>query len=176
MASHKPCIAEIAIRPSAFFFMPLLHKKAAQSLPHFRSGGLWFLLMSSRHTSPQTLWVVKVSRIINKKFWEELKAHFRFITVWWFDITSTNILSVCVESQCWRCIGKWMYSSKFSWPQEYLEMITYTPRSLHPLRKGPSYPLDRRLSGPQKRSGLHGKEKFLATTGTRTPTSRSSSS
>jgi hypothetical protein len=34
------------------------------------------------------------------------------------------------------------------------------------------YPLDRRLGGPQSRSGQHGEEKILAPTGTRTPTPR----
>jgi hypothetical protein len=38
-----------------------------------------------------------------------------------------------------------------------------------------SYPLYRRLSGPQSRSGRHGEAKILDPTGTRTPTSRSSS-
>jgi hypothetical protein len=37
------------------------------------------------------------------------------------------------------------------------------------------YPLDRRLVGPQSRSGRRGEEEILDPTGTRTPTPRSSS-
>jgi hypothetical protein len=37
------------------------------------------------------------------------------------------------------------------------------------------YQLDRRLGGPQSRSGRRGEEKILEPTGTRTPTPRSSS-
>ncbi|PNF15086.1 hypothetical protein B7P43_G15996 [Cryptotermes secundus] len=40
----------------------------------------------------------------------------------------------------------------------------------------PWYPLDRRLRGPQSRSGERGVERKLAPTLTRTPTPRSSSS
>jgi hypothetical protein len=36
--------------------------------------------------------------------------------------------------------------------------------------ESPRYPLDRRLSGPQSRSGRRGEEKILDPTGTRTPT------
>jgi hypothetical protein len=45
-----------------------------------------------------------------------------------------------------------------------------------PEGKGPlGYPLDRRVGGPQSRSGRHGEDKILGRTGTRTPTTRSSS-
>jgi hypothetical protein len=40
--------------------------------------------------------------------------------------------------------------------------------------KRPRYPLDRRLGGPQSRSGRFGEENILDTIGTRTPTPRSS--
>jgi hypothetical protein len=36
-------------------------------------------------------------------------------------------------------------------------MVSFTPRPLYPQGKGPRYPLDRRLGGPQSRSG-HGDE------------------
>jgi hypothetical protein len=49
-------------------------------------------------------------------------------------------------------------------------VISFTPRLLYP-----RYPLDRRLRGPQNRSGRCGEEKILDRTGTRTPTPRSSS-
>jgi hypothetical protein len=41
---------------------------------------------------------------------------------------------------------------------------------LYPREKSPQYPLDRRLDGPQSRSGRRGEDKILDTTGTRTPT------
>jgi hypothetical protein len=39
-----------------------------------------------------------------------------------------------------------------------------------PWETAPRYPLDRRLGGPQNRSGRHGEEKILTPTGTQTPT------
>jgi hypothetical protein len=44
-----------------------------------------------------------------------------------------------------------------------------------PSEKEPRYPFDRRLGGPQSRSGRSGEEKILDPTGTRTPIPRSSS-
>jgi hypothetical protein len=38
-------------------------------------------------------------------------------------------------------------------------VVSFTPRPLYPQGKGPSYPLDRRLGGPQSRSGRGGEEK-----------------
>jgi hypothetical protein len=46
---------------------------------------------------------------------------------------------------------------------------------LHASAALPRYPLDRRLGGPQSRSGRPGEQKILDPTGTRTPTPRSSS-
>jgi hypothetical protein len=37
--------------------------------------------------------------------------------------------------------------------------VSFTPRPLYPRRKIPQYPLGRRLSGPQSRSGRGGEEK-----------------
>jgi hypothetical protein len=54
-------------------------------------------------------------------------------------------------------------------------VVSFTPRPLYPRGKGPLYPLDRRLGGPQSRSGRHGEEKIRDPTGTRIPTPRSSS-
>jgi hypothetical protein len=48
-------------------------------------------------------------------------------------------------------------------------VVSFTPRPLYPRNL-----LDRRLGGPQSRSGRHGEEKILDPTGTRTPTPRSS--
>jgi hypothetical protein len=53
-------------------------------------------------------------------------------------------------------------------------MVSFTLRPLYPREKAP-IPLDRRLGGPQRRSGRRGEEKILDLTGTRTPTPRSSS-
>jgi hypothetical protein len=66
-------------------------------------------------------------------------------------------------------MGEWMIGPHFldlstSW------VVSFTPRPLHP-----RYQLDGRLGGPQNRSGRLGEEKILDPTGTRTPTSRSSS-
>jgi hypothetical protein len=62
----------------------------------------------------------------------------------------------------WKRVEEWMYRSTFSWP----------PRPLWPQEKSSRYPLDRRLGGPQNRSGQRGEEKIFDPTGTRTPTPR----
>jgi hypothetical protein len=54
-------------------------------------------------------------------------------------------------------------------------VVSFTPRSLYRRGRSPRYPLDRRLSGPQSQSGRFGEEKILGSTGTWTPTPRSSS-
>jgi hypothetical protein len=54
-------------------------------------------------------------------------------------------------------------------------VVSFTPRPLYPQGMSPRYPLDRRLGALQSRSGRFGEEKILDTTGTRTPTPRSSS-
>jgi len=38
-------------------------------------------------------------------------------------------------------------------------VVSFTPRLLYSERKNPWYPLDRRLGGPQNRSGRGGEEK-----------------
>jgi hypothetical protein len=54
-------------------------------------------------------------------------------------------------------------------------VASFTPQPLYSRGKSPRYPLDRRLGGPQSRSGRLGEEKFLDPTGTRTPIPQSSS-
>jgi len=39
-------------------------------------------------------------------------------------------------------------------------VVSFTPRPLYPQGKSPWYPLDRRLSGSQNRSGYCGEEKI----------------
>jgi hypothetical protein len=53
-------------------------------------------------------------------------------------------------------------------------VVSFMLRLLYPRRKGLRYPLDRRLGGPQSRSGQRGEVKILDPTGTRIPTPRSS--
>jgi hypothetical protein len=49
-------------------------------------------------------------------------------------------------------------------------VVSFTHRPLYLRGKSPLYPLDRRLDGPQSRSGRRGEDTNLAPTGTRTPT------
>jgi hypothetical protein len=49
-------------------------------------------------------------------------------------------------------------------------VVSFTPRPLYP-----GYPLDRRFSGPQSRSGRFGEEKIVDPTGTQNPTPQPSS-
>jgi hypothetical protein len=54
-------------------------------------------------------------------------------------------------------------------------VVSFTFQPLYSWGKSRRYPFDRRLGGPQSRSGQRGEEKILDPTGTRTPTPRSSS-
>jgi hypothetical protein len=49
------------------------------------------------------------------------------------------------------------------------------PGRFTPWERAPHYPLDRRLGGPQSRSGGRGEEKILYPTGSQTPTPQPSS-
>jgi hypothetical protein len=53
--------------------------------------------------------------------------------------------------------------------------VSFKPWPLYPRGKISRYPLDRRLGGPQSRSGRRGEQKILYPTGTRNPTPCSSS-
>jgi hypothetical protein len=44
-------------------------------------------------------------------------------------------------------------------------VVNFTPRPLYPRGKSPRYPLERRLGGPQSRSGRFGEVKILDPTG-----------
>jgi hypothetical protein len=48
-------------------------------------------------------------------------------------------------------------------------VVNFMPRPLYPRGKSHQYPLDRRLGGPQSRSGRFGEGKILYPTETRTP-------
>jgi hypothetical protein len=48
-------------------------------------------------------------------------------------------------------------------------VVSFTSLPLYPRRKSPGYLMDRRLGGPQSRSGRRGEEKFLDPTGPYTP-------
>jgi hypothetical protein len=91
-----------------------------------------------------------------------------------------KFVSLCLISETLRHEGVWgrgcidahfldLYTS-WRW------VVRLTPRPLYPRGKTLRYPLDRRLSVPQSRSGRLGEEKILDPSGTRTPTRRSSSS
>jgi hypothetical protein len=54
-------------------------------------------------------------------------------------------------------------------------VVRIMPRPFYRRGKRPQYPLDRRLGGPQSRSGRHEEVNILNPTGTRTPNPRSSS-
>jgi hypothetical protein len=63
----------------------------------------------------------------------------------------------------WRYMREWSYSSTIldlgiSWRW----MVSFTPRPLNPWGKSHRYLLDRRLGGPQSRSGLSEEQKNLA--------------
>jgi hypothetical protein len=44
-------------------------------------------------------------------------------------------------------------------------VVSFTTRPLNPMEKSPRYPLDRRLGGPQSRSGQCGEEKIFTLSG-----------
>jgi hypothetical protein len=66
--------------------------------------------------------------------------------------------SVCLSTTPWTRMGEWIYiSTRLINLCEWRWVVSFTPRSLYPQRKSPWYPLDKRLGGPQSRSGRGGK-------------------
>jgi hypothetical protein len=59
----------------------------------------------------------------------------------------------------WRRIGEWMYNSFFDLSTRWRWVVNFTSRPLYPQGKSPWYPLNRRLGGPQSRSGSVDEEK-----------------
>jgi hypothetical protein len=68
--------------------------------------------------------------------------------------------SGCIDPHCLDLGTSWRW------------VVTFMNRPLYHCGKNPRYPLDRRLDGPQSRSGRRGEEKILDRNGTRTLTSR----
>jgi hypothetical protein len=62
----------------------------------------------------------------------------------------------------WRRMGEWKYSATIlDLSTGWRWVVSFTYRPLYPRGKNPRCPLDRRLGGPQSRSGLWGEEKNL---------------
>jgi hypothetical protein len=78
-------------------------------------------------------------------------------------------LCLCLTNEALRHEGVWgsgcidphFLDLGTSWRR----MVSFTPRPLYPRGKSPRYPLDRRLGGPQSRSGDVEKRKFLTLLG-----------
>jgi hypothetical protein len=110
----------------------------------------------------------------NSSIWETVRNRtnvhidYIFFCLEWPILWPPRILAFPLGTSC---IGSRILDLDTSWKW----VISFTPRPLYLLRKIPSYPFDRRLSGPQSRSIRHGEQKHLAPTGTRTPTPRPSS-
>jgi hypothetical protein len=67
----------------------------------------------------------------------------------------------------WRRVGKCRYTSNIlDISIGWREVVSFRPLPHYPRGKNLWYPLDRRLRGPQRRSGCYGQEKNLALTGT----------
>jgi hypothetical protein len=86
------------------------------------------------------------------------------------DIPYTEVWEDKVKlSDVWRsgCIVPHFLDLDSSWRW----VVSFTTQPLYPRGESPRYPLDRRLGGPQNRSGRRREEKILVLTETRTPTS-----
>jgi hypothetical protein len=91
----------------------------------------------------------------------ELYLHCRNTPSWRGAQLSTGATLPFTFTTQWRLTGEWMYcSTHFYLGIRWRWVVSFTPRPLYPReRKRPSYPLDRRLVGPQSRSGHGGEEK-----------------
>jgi hypothetical protein len=68
----------------------------------------------------------------------------------------------------WRHTGSWYVDPYYlDLGNRWRRVVSFTPRPLYPRGENPRYPLDRRLGGPQGRSGRHGEVKIIVPTGTR---------
>jgi hypothetical protein len=63
-------------------------------------------------------------------------------------------------------MGEWSIDPHFlELGTSWRSVVSFTPRPIYSRGKSPRYPVDRRLGGPQSRSGRHGEVKILDTTG-----------
>jgi hypothetical protein len=83
-------------------------------------------------------------------------------------------LSLCLTNQALRHEGVW---GNAYIDLRFLDLgtiwrlaVSFTPWPHYPRGKSPRYPSDRRLGGPQSRSGRDGEVNIFAPIGTRTPT------
>jgi hypothetical protein len=109
-----------------------------------------------------------ISKMGSNAIWEDILKVTRIIKKMWLK------LSLCLSNQALRhehvcgcgCIDPHFLYLGTSWRW----VVSFTPPPLYPRGKCPRYLLDRRLGVPNNRSGRHGEEKILDSTGTRTPT------
>jgi hypothetical protein len=92
--------------------------------------------------------------------------------LWWYDAIFYGIMASCkgkdvpVLSFNWTpynegVLGDWRYNSTHYWPRHLMKVSSqlHAPAPFHQEKSRPWYPLDRKLGGPQSRSGRGGDEK-----------------
>jgi hypothetical protein len=88
-------------------------------------------------------------------------------------------MSLCLTNYALRHEGVWgsgcIDPHFLNLGTSWRSVVSFTPLPLCPCGKCPRYPLDRRLGGPQSRSGRRGEDKILEPSGAQTPTPLSSS-
>jgi hypothetical protein len=89
-----------------------------------------------------------------------------------------NKSTPCLHPHYTRLTVRWQAGGRIH--QRFLNLdtscrwvVSFPPLPLYPGGKSPQYPLDRRLSGPQSRSGPYGDMNIFDPTGTRAATTRS---
>jgi hypothetical protein len=143
-------------------------------LPHNLRIIIFFLdsFTSFRH---QTTWLSTHPRLIQRTLLNTSKPphtewnYFKRNICIYFLIESISS-NVCMLSLClsmgegvWGsgCIDPYFLHLGSSWRW----VVSFTPQPLYPRGKSTRYPLDRRLGGPQNRSGYVKKRKFLTLPG-----------
>jgi hypothetical protein len=89
-----------------------------------------------------------------------LPSYFIVVTAL-INLTVKVKLSLCFNwAPChWGVLGEWRYSSTQYLGTRWRWVVSFTPMRFYPQWKIPWYPMDRRLGGPQSRSGRGGEEK-----------------
>jgi hypothetical protein len=83
---------------------------------------------------------------------------------------SLCVINQAIKHYVMKTSGKWRYSSTIlDLGTRWRLVVGITLRPFYPRGKGPRYTLDRRLGGPQRRSGRCGVQKNLAPAGIRIP-------